>query len=126
MGGMLSSVLTDQERQDLVKNEQISQNLIDSLDVKQDIDSQSFKGDSRSQSPSLLEPFEKDLQKNMDLIDIKYGLGPSQNRIETTWGEFGDSQVSSSSQENRIVDNNDHQVDCDESTEVNSTASTQI
>merc|ERR1712079_645925 len=60
--GMLSNVLTVQERQELIKDERISQEVKDSLDLKQDIASQSVEDvGGRSKSPSLLENYEKDL-----------------------------------------------------------------
>ena len=40
IAGMLSSVLTDHERQELVRNEQLSQEVLDSLHLKEDIASQ--------------------------------------------------------------------------------------
>ena len=74
---------------------------------------------TRSQSPSLLENFDRDHEKELcNQIDIKYGLGSLQNRIETTWGGFGDSQGSNPSLENRIEEINDQEADSDASSEV--------
>ena len=42
IAGMLSSVLTDHERQELVRNEQLSQEVLDSLHLKEDTASQGY------------------------------------------------------------------------------------
>ena len=63
-----------------------------------------------NQSPSLLESLER--------IDVKFGLGPAGNRIDTTWGNFGSSQQGSEAtftEETPILDQNgtEEHVDSD-------------
>jgi hypothetical protein len=131
VSGLLSRVLTNEEKGNLVKNEQVSQEFIDSLDLKQDpetperIDdpkpSGSFQSPAESasrDSESLLEPSgdkcpyileragneSPSLLESLQSIDIKFGLGPLGNPIDATWGNFGSSQQGS--EETMVLDQN--------------------
>ena len=124
VSGLLSRVLTNEEKGNLVKNEQVSQEFIDSLELKQEPEtpenindpkpSGSFQIPAESasrDSESLLEPSgdkcpdilertgnqSPSLLESLERIDVKFGLGPAGNlnRIDTTWGNFGSSQQGS-------------------------------
>jgi len=145
VSGLLSRVLTNEEKGNLVKNEQVSQEFIDSLELKQEPEtpetindpkpSGSFQnpGESASRdSESLLEPSgdkcpdilertgnqSPSLLESLERIDVKFGLGPAGNRIDTTWGNFGSSQQGSEAtftEETPVLDQNgtEEHVDSD-------------
>ena len=50
----------------------------------------------------------------MDLVDVS----GSQNQIKTTWGDFGNSQVSNTSQDENKIVKNQEQLDSNKMTEV--------
>ena len=136
VSGLLSRVLTNEEKGNLVKNEQVSQEFIDSLELKQEpetpehIDdpkpSGSFQIPAESasrDSESLLEPSgdkcpniwenagnqSPSLLESLERIDVKFGLGPAGNRIDATWGNFGSSQQGSEAtftEETTVLDQN--------------------
>ena len=122
VSGLLARVLTNEEKGNLVKNEQVSQEFIDSLELKQDPESSERIDDpkpsgsfqcpaelSSRDSESLLEPSggkcqdilervgneSPSLLEPLQHIDIKFGLGPLGNPIDATWGNFGSSQQGS-------------------------------